>query len=74
MIRIVGLASVVLYTGHHTLHKSPPLEGRQERVKTTFGQFYLNLYLLQITTFGKVASSMGSVEETRLVVTSEDEN
>ena len=45
-----------------------------ERLKTTFGQFHLNLYLLQMTTFGKVASAMGSVEETRLVVTCEDEN
>ena len=45
-----------------------------ERLKTTFGQFHLNLHFLQMTTFGKVASAMGSVEETRLVVTCEDEN
>ena len=29
MIRIVGLAVVVLYTGHHALYKSPPFEGKQ---------------------------------------------
>ena len=37
-------------------------------------QIHLNLYLLQITTFGKTASLMGSVDETRLVVTSDVEN
>ena len=29
MIRIVGLAVVVLYTGHHALYKSPHFEGKQ---------------------------------------------
>ena len=32
---------------------------------------YLSLYLLQMTTFGNMAPLIGSVEETRLVVTVE---
>ena len=83
VIRVVRLPGVVLYAGNHALHKSPPFFRNIEWLKLTTNplimnfkrrQIHLNLYLLQITTFGKMASLMGSVDETRLVVTSDVEN
>ena len=78
VIRVVRLPSAVLYAGNHALHKSPPFFRKIEWLKLTTNplimKIHLNLYLLQITTFGKTASLMGSVDETRLVVTSDVEN
>ena len=78
VIRVVRLPGVVLYAGNHALHKSPPFFRKIEWFKLTTNplimKIHLNLYLLQITTFGKTASLMGSVDETRLVVTSDVEN
>ena len=78
VIRVVRLPGVVLYAGNHALHKSPPFFRNIEWLKLTTNplimKIHLNLYLLQITTFGKTASLMGPVDETRLVVTSDVEN